>query len=681
MMELLDKMKLLGSPFLALVFTICFILFLVRYWKLLQNIPFPYKLSLISLRSVTIIILLLLLINPWVDFKKNEQFPQNIDIIFDLSESMLTHFNKMGTSSENITNDIRTYIDVNKVDLNYYRLGEKIIKLDDPLSADVVTDFTNLPDFIGYENPNQVILITDGKATVGRELNNLNLPRNSPIHIIGVGPTEAEDDLAIDRIIIPPRSNKMDTVKLIVKITTQLQNDITTQLQLTNENGDSIYNKSLSFKSGIQNNELEIAIPAMNFNGINNANLFSLVGEPQIENNQYSFRVNVQSEIDKILLISGALSPNSSIIKSILNSLDAVEVRHHFRLDNIQWNENPDGSLSLNPKMIVLDDFPSGNSDRFLFEELVKSSRSQQIPIVYLEGPKSNLTTGEIIRSQFQFFIPTAIEPSMLTSLSDEYSGGIYSGIKLSSFPPQARMVKWTMEDNDLVNYIDGSFLIAKKNNVYMVALPDITENHLKTQNNFTSPIFTLIKKLFLHAYHGNEGLLSLHIDGSSFNKGEIIIAKLLPVENLGLSNFTIKAIHSYLDTITTDCAQDFPETYYHCKLAFQLPGEYLLSGEANLPDGLKITSNEASIIVQGMNIELKELIQEKNILMQVAYNSGGIYVPIESLDSMFSNIEITPVQLMKNYQISGLSTQEYWWLLIVLLSLEWFLRKKYGLL
>ena len=237
------------------------------------------------------------------------------------------------------------------------------------------------------------------------------------------------------------------------------------------------------------------------------------------------------------------------------------------------------------------------------------------------------------------------------------------------------------MEDNDLVNYIDGSFLIAKKNNVYMVALPDITENHLKTQNNFTSPIFTLIKKLFLHAYHGNEGLLSLHIDGSSFNKGEIIIAKLLPVENLGLSNFTIKAIHSYLDTITTDCAQDFPETYYHCKLAFQLPGEYLLSGEANLPDGLKITSNEASIIVQGMNIELKELIQEKNILMQVAYNSGGIYVPIESLDSMFSNIEITPVQLMKNYQISGLSTQEYWWLLIVLLSLEWFLRKKYGLL
>ena len=103
--------------------------------------------------------------------------------------------------------------------------------------------------------------------------------------------------------------------------------------------------------------------------------------------------------------------------------------------------------------------------------------------------------------------------------------------------------------------------------------------------------------------------------------------------------------------------------------------------GDADLPDGQKIISKEASIIVQTVNIELIELIQEQNILMQVAHNSGGIYVPIESLDSMFSNIEIRPVQLLKNYQISGWSTQDYWWLLIVLLSIEWFLRKKLGLL
>ena len=110
-------------------------------------------------------------------------------------------------------------------------------------------------------------------------------------------------------------------------------------------------------------------------------------------------------------------------------------------------------------------------------------------------------------------------------------------------------------------------------------------------------------------------------------------------------------------------------------------PGELFLKGEAKLPDGKKINSTDESIIVQDVNIELKELIQEQNLLMQVAHSSGGIYIPIESLDSMFSNIEITPIQYTRNYQISGLSTQNYWWILIVLLSTEWLLRKKLGLL
>ena len=91
--------------------------------------------------------------------------------------------------------------------------------------------------------------------------------------------------------------------------------------------------------------------------------------------------------------------------------------------------------------------------------------------------------------------------------------------------------------------------------------------------------------------------------------------------------------------------------------------------------------SNEASLVVQDVNIELRELIQDQNALMRVAHNSGGLYVPIESLDSMFSQIDITPMQLIKNHQISGLSSQNYWVILIILLASEWFIRIKLGLL
>ena len=109
--------------------------------------------------------------------------------------------------------------------------------------------------------------------------------------------------------------------------------------------------------------------------------------------------------------------------------------------------------------------------------------------------------------------------------------------------------------------------------------------------------------------------------------------------------------------------------------------GEYTFIGEAELPSGENIISNEESIIVQGLNIESADLIQNKNLLKQVVQKSGGVYIPIDSLDTMISNIEIIPIQFDKKYHISGLSTQNYWWILIILLSFEWFLRKKIGLL
>ena len=81
------------------------------------------------------------------------------------------------------------------------------------------------------------------------------------------------------------------------------------------------------------------------------------------------------------------------------------------------------------------------------------------------------------------------------------------------------------------------------------------------------------------------------------------------------------------------------------------------------------------------MNVEMKELVQEHQALLEISYKTGGTYAPIDSLYTMLSQIDITPVQRLKNHQISGLSIQNYWWIVILLLSIEWYIRKKMGLL
>ena len=117
------------------------------------------------------------------------------------------------------------------------------------------------------------------------------------------------------------------------------------------------------------------------------------------------------------------------------------------------------------------------------------------------------------------------------------------------------------------------------------------------------------------------------------------------------------------------------------CSIAMLIPGEYTFIAEALLPSGKKIYSNTKSAIVQNIQVEMKELIQERNALMEISYKTGGTYAPIDSLDAMLAHIDITPVQSVQNHKISGLSSQNYWWILILLLSIEWYFRKKVGLL
>ena len=86
-------MKILGSQIISMIAAVIFIIFLLRYWKLLTTHPLPFRILLISLRTLTIIALLLLLINPWMTFNQMKQESQKVDVIIDLSESMMVHFN------------------------------------------------------------------------------------------------------------------------------------------------------------------------------------------------------------------------------------------------------------------------------------------------------------------------------------------------------------------------------------------------------------------------------------------------------------------------------------------------------------------------------------------------------------------------------------------------------------
>ncbi len=673
-------MKILGSPVFTIIFAIVFMVCLYRYWNLLKAFSFRFRVLLFSIRIIAIAGLLVLLINPWIDVQRHNEVPQKLDVIFDHSESLKYHYEKGDIQSNQIRDKIDNWGSFSRMNLHFYRMGDKIEALENMEHYNSSTDFSRLPEFMSYELPHQLLLITDGRATVGREINDLIIPDNIPVHVLGVGPLIMGNDIFIEEINVPTRSMRGDTVALVLKLRSQLTQPATTKLQILNDRGENIYDAIIHYEPGSQNIEMNIPIAADKFSGINKAILLPLKGESKIENNQHTFRVAVQPIAETILLISGALSSNTAVIKSTLNTIDEGEVMHFFKIDAMRWNEESLPFLDHNPKMIILDDFPGDRNDKTLFDDIVSESNKQNVSIVYIEGPKSDLSTAEMIRNRFPAFIPSTIDSETSINLSDESLSLGAFGVNLSGFPPQKRSVKWTTDEDAWVYYSDGSFMVASISNLFVIASPNIAGNHLKTKSK-TSSISNLMRSIFLRAYYGNDGFLDLYINGASFNKGELISVKVLPVQKLGLRDLSLVVINSDADTIMHDCKKNMLTDEFNCSLAMHISGEYAFQGEAVLSDGEKIRSNVVQVIVQDVNIELKNLTQDQKALMRVAHNSGGNYMDIESLDSMLTRIEITPIQLTKNYHLSGLSTQQYWWILIILLAVEWFLRKKLGLL
>ena len=682
MIRPLAKLKFLGSPFFSLIFLVIFFVLIYRYWHFLNNLSFYLKSLLISFRFLVLIIILLLIINPWFSYTHSIKTNQNISIIFDFSESMFAHFKNIDYSYDSVIQKIKSKFDKHKVNSFYFSLSEHMQMVENNIDTLTYTYFAKMPNFLSSHNPDQVILVTDGVATSGLNLSSIKFTQKIPINILGVGNTTQIQDIAIDKILYPPKINKNEIIDIEVYIIANVNSDINSRLNIKNNTGKVVYDEPVYFNSGSQRKKLTISLLSNDLDGLNTASLATLTKEQFIDNNRYTFSLNIDPFVESIIMVSGSLSPNTSIIKSSVLSIDHIDLDHYYRIKNNEWNIDVDFSSNNTSKMLVLDDFPSNNLDIPLFNKIYEYSINNNIPIVYLEGPKSSLLSANIISSKIKILNSTIIRQDILSEVSLDNIGSLFSGINFNIFPPQSRNVKWISSQNNIdLQYTDGSMVLGGNDLFYIVSLPGMMETHIKSRVNLSSPVHLLLDKIFIDKFYGNQGMIAIHINEGTYDRGEKLNVKLVPVKELEFSEIFLKTISSSFDTLLTPCQNDYLTKIYDCSIVLKNSGSYKISGLGILDNGNFIESFEETIYVQDVNIELKELIQHKSVLADVAYKTSGIYMPIDSLEAMLNSIQINPLNLIKKDNISGIKTYKYWWILIFLLSIEWYVRKKIGLL
>ncbi len=676
-------MKILGPPIISIVIIILSIIFCYRYWIVLRTFSIKIRVLIFLIRILNLLFIFLLVLNPWYAFSYTVYPEPKLNIVLDNSESMQYHYKSANINPDNLIDKLEYWIDSNNYESNFYKLIPEITLMNNSYNYEPLTNFSNLEDFIFFNDMDQLLLITDGQATSGKKLDNLNFTTKIPINILGVGNSQNNNDIIVQDVDILSDSNLKDKIKVKVRVSSNLISEETTVLQIINQKSEIIYDSTITFDRGIQINEFQLLLSSKQVTNINYAFCLPLINEVSVENNKITFRNELRTIDKEVIIISGELSANTKIIKTIFNNIEAINIKHYFRFNETEWNKSIEKIDLSASNIIVLDNFPIYDNDYSLLDEIKSYSKLNEESIIYIEGPGNNLSSGQMIQSLYPAFAPKVIDDDLATKLLlDSRSELGKLNFDYSLVPPLKRSIKWFSEGaKKLIDYDDGSIFFGQYNNFFLISAPNLSKIHYRNINNIPANMKSILYPIISYAYYNKDGFIELNINKTSFNIGEKYEASFSYVENIGLDNFILSLIHNDDDSTDIFCDKFISSNTYDCQQTFTKAGKYTIQVKSKMPNGDIFRSNKVEVVVQNQNIEFKNLTQDKIALNKLAYKTGGIFMDIQLLDSMLQNIEMNSSKIVRKYEISALSTQKYWYILVLLFAIEWYFRKKIGLL
>ena len=119
----------------------------------------------------------------------------------------------------------------------------------------------------------------------------------------------------------------------------------------------------------------------------------------------------------------------------------------------------------------------------------------------------------------------------------------------------------------------------------------------------------------------------------------------------------------------------------YQCNIKIDYAGEYFIQVKSNYNNSSNIISNKSDFSIKDLDIEIKNIGLNKEILENISLNYAGSYFNLDKfnnyINSMASNryfeLELKE-NLIFNFQL-------FWFIILLFLIIEWMIRKNKGLL
>ena len=601
-------------------------------------------------RFIATLVILFFLFHPVLKFEKYENEKNKMNIYIDNSASMLNNISI--DSLKEIVNRIIQKSSDNFI-VETYLFGDSVRSVSNGVSLkDASSDFRDLNDFISSNNVVQNIIISDGLNF----MKSSNYNSYKPINTIGIGLPDSTATLSVSKAKIKDGvlTYDIDWYNIGSKI-----------LDLYIFKGQDI-----------------ISGKKINIEGVLSGSIIDTINiEREIVDNFQNLRVGVDYDFDHnnfdnysnvfsdeyvgtdILLMTGVPSLNTRYIKNILNSLSGNTL--HFFLEN-----NFDVDYS-NIRFVVFDNYPTDKSQLNNFNQTIVELKDKKIPFVMTFGPNQDFDIINEISSNFNFSISNNVDDNLVFQYNDIYNEFLSSYI----LPPTSFYRILTNNNNpNNIYYSNGSPVVLIEGISMLIFCPNLSYLSYKLSNN-SSYFDNLFDVLIRDVYYQNNHM-KIFVDRNKFYNNEQI--------NVYLNNNS-KKIYKNLVLQIKDSANNIYGQYMMSSDTFDeitIPGIHM-PGKYNLElfDKNKKISN--NLILEIYNYDKEKIAKGQDIyyLNKIANQTGGLY---SNESNYFANLDKNSIIDETNRLNEIYDSKNYLFALLIAIfsiCLDWFLRKKRGLL
>ena len=644
---------------------------------------------LISYRIIIFFILGILLLNPVINFSGEKEKKLDWAIFIDNSASIKYHqtpsINAVQLGIESLVNKL-----VEK-DISYhlYQFADNIQKVNSPqlIGNGVTTNIGIIPETI-KQLENQIagaVIISDGLITEGKDPIKDFQEFDFPIHTIGIGEGSELVDVTIESIDAPTVVLKSDWVD--VNITIQSVGNIGDRLSVSLYNNRELQGSKHIRLMGMESKkEVNFRFRPKEIGKQQyEVRISSVEDEIDIQNNRQKFSLLVLKDRYKVALLTGSPNKNTSVLKQKLKNNPRVELDHFIRITETRFQPAIKTFWESPYELIIFDNYPikplSSNFVRILGKKLL----SNQSALFLILGPNQTIVSFNGITS----ILGVVTEDSTIESnrfywefVDEQIDAG-------GNFPPLKQNIlitgKQVSSDTLAVTEQGWPLWLRNQNGTIRTMIwtsPELNTLYFHDQKLSQEGSFSVIwnQSISWLLKSGGEHENFFRLNKNRYQQGEMVqVTGTQPFEKTQdkTENIIINVTHGSTDIITRDILYNIEEQRWLGEFRAPGPGEYNYS--------IQLESNQDPIQtgtfqILESQIELNQVYLNKKLLATISNSTDGQFFVWDSRDSLFSEINPKVRREFKAEIIKFNESRVLLIIMILLLCVEWFIRRHRGL-